>query len=173
MRPPPSSSFKHIMHSHHIIPRHEWLKRFANLKGFNSQENRVLLTAEQHAEVHKLLFELNGNEFDRIAWKTLSGQIGKEEATRLASIFTNKGKKHSRERILNQRKAQTGLTRGPQSIEHRKANGDAQRGRKQSLSQRIRLSFRQLGRKHTQETKDRISRTMQGKIRGSYKRKSA
>lgn len=82
-------------HKHHIIPRHEWKKRFENLNGFNASDNIVYLTTEQHAEAHKFLFELNQIPYDLIAFQTLSGQIGKEEATRRASSFANIGNKNA------------------------------------------------------------------------------
>lgn len=64
---------------HHIIPKHEWKLRFGNLDGVDAQDNLVNLTAQQHAQVHRLLYELNGNEFDRICSEGLSGMIGHEE----------------------------------------------------------------------------------------------
>ena len=48
------------------------------------------LTIQQHAQAHHILYELNGSEFDQIAGRCLSGQIGKEEAIRLAQIHSNR-----------------------------------------------------------------------------------
>lgn len=66
-------------HKHHIVPLHEWKQKInPNAtrydKEFNSPENVVYLTIEQHAQVHQLLFELNGQWQDEFAWKFLSGQ---------------------------------------------------------------------------------------------------
>lgn len=69
---------------HHIIPRHEWKARFGSLRGCNTPDNIVVLTTQQHAHVHFLLYELNKNPYDLIAYETISGRIGKDEATRRA-----------------------------------------------------------------------------------------
>jgi hypothetical protein len=66
---------------HHIIPRHEWKRRFGNFSGCNSPDNLVVLTTEQHAQAHLFLFELNRHPYDLIAYETISGRIGKDEAT--------------------------------------------------------------------------------------------
>ena len=58
-------------HKHHIIPRHAG--------GTDSPENIVELTIEQHANAHRKLYEEHGRWQDELAWKTLSGLIGKDE----------------------------------------------------------------------------------------------
>lgn len=63
-------------HLHHIVPKHAG--------GNDDSSNLMRVTIEQHAEEHRKLFEKFGREEDRIAWLALSGQIGKEEARRLA-----------------------------------------------------------------------------------------
>lgn len=80
---------------HHVIPRHEWRTRFGNLNGYNHSGNRVELTTEQHAQAHEFLFELNGNQFDKIAFQAIRGMIGKEEANKQASSVANKGNKYN------------------------------------------------------------------------------
>jgi len=77
---------------HHIIPKHEWKKRFGNLEGVNAPDNLVNLTTEQHAQVHFFLWEMNGSEYDKIAHETISGQIGKEEAVSRVVSVTNTGR---------------------------------------------------------------------------------
>jgi hypothetical protein len=58
-------------HSHHIIPKH--------IGGLDNPDNLIELTIEEHAIAHKLLWlEYNKLE-DYIAWKGLSGLVGKEE----------------------------------------------------------------------------------------------
>ena len=47
--------------------------------GTDDPSNIVLLTVEQHADAHRVLFEEHGKQEDYIAWKALSGQLGKEE----------------------------------------------------------------------------------------------
>jgi len=52
--------------------------------GSDDPENFVEVTIEQHAALHKQLWEDLGHWQDEIAWKTLSRQITKFEATILA-----------------------------------------------------------------------------------------
>ena len=74
-------------HKHHIIPRH--------MGGSDDPSNLVELTVEEHAEAHRKLYEEHGRWQDEIAWKALSGQIGKEQATILAIKRANTGKNHT------------------------------------------------------------------------------
>src|ERR1019366_4601217 len=67
-----------MKHWHHINPKH--------MGGSNDPSNLIELTIPQHAEAHKLLYVQYGKEEDRIAYLALSGQIGKEEVTRLAIV---------------------------------------------------------------------------------------
>lgn len=98
-------------YKHHIIPKHEWLVRFGDLKGFNSQDNIVRLTLLQHAEAHKWLWEEYNSEKDRLAWMMLSGQMGKEELQRELARMTgkkNKGRKHTTQQNLEKSIRQLG-----------------------------------------------------------------
>ena len=61
-----------IYHRHRIIPGHQG--------GTYAPENVVLLTVEEHAEAHRKLYEEHGRWQDKLAWRLLSGQIGREEA---------------------------------------------------------------------------------------------
>jgi hypothetical protein len=65
-----------IYHKHHILPKH--------MGGSDDPSNIKILTIAEHAEEHKKLFEKHGLWQDEVAWKALSGQIGNEEAIRLA-----------------------------------------------------------------------------------------
>ena len=47
--------------------------------GTDDPSNLVLLTVEEHASAHKLLYEQYGREQDRIAWMALSKQTEKKE----------------------------------------------------------------------------------------------
>ena len=79
-----------MKHKHHIIPRHAG--------GSNDPSNIVELTIEEHAEAHRLLYEEHGKYEDWIAWKGLSGQIGKEEWLQERSRAGGmKGKPHTEE----------------------------------------------------------------------------
>ena len=103
-----------MKHKHHIIPSHAG--------GTNDPSNIVELTVEEHAEAHKLLYENNGYEQDRIAWKALSGQIGKEELqiqlSRLGGMKTggwNKGIPWSKEVKETISKSRLGYIRSEES----------------------------------------------------------
>ena len=61
-----------MKHKHHIIPKH--------IGGSDDQSNLVELNIDEHAEAHRLLFQQYGRWQDKIAWKTLSGQITQAEA---------------------------------------------------------------------------------------------
>ena len=61
-----------MKHKHHIAPKH--------MGGSDDPSNLVELTIEEHAEAHKKLWEEHGRWQDKIAWKTLSGQINIQEA---------------------------------------------------------------------------------------------
>jgi len=61
-----------IKHRHHIIPRH--------MGGNNDKENLIEVTVERHAMFHYCNWKLWGKEEDKIAWKTLSGQMTLSEA---------------------------------------------------------------------------------------------
>jgi hypothetical protein len=77
------------MHKHHIIPKH--------MGGSDDPSNLVLLTVEEHAEAHRKLFEQYGRWQDQVAWKALSGMIGKEEIIHEIHKKMNLGRVHSAE----------------------------------------------------------------------------
>jgi hypothetical protein len=52
--------------------------------GSDDSSNLIELTVEEHAEAHRILYEEYNNEYDRIAWLSLSGQINISEAKFLA-----------------------------------------------------------------------------------------
>jgi len=60
-----------IWHNHHILPKH--------FGGKNEEENLIKVTSEEHARIHKKLFEQFNNKKDWLAWQGLSGFLGKEE----------------------------------------------------------------------------------------------
>lgn len=67
-----------MIHKHHIIPLHAG--------GPDDPSNIIELTVEEHANAHKELYEKYDNEYDRIAYLGLSGQINMSEAKRLAQL---------------------------------------------------------------------------------------
>lgn len=60
-----------MKHKHHKIPRH--------MGGSDDDDNLVELTIDEHALAHKELYEKYGKHEDYIAWKCLSGMMGKDE----------------------------------------------------------------------------------------------
>lgn len=68
-------------HWHHIVPKHAG--------GTNDPSNLIQLTVEEHAEAHRKLWEQHGRWQDKIAWKTLSGQITIQEAREEMMRYSN------------------------------------------------------------------------------------
>ena len=66
--------------------------------GTDDSSNLVELTVEDHAEAHKVLFEKYGNEYDRIAYLGLGGQIGKEEV--ILAVQKETAKRTCEKRVL-------------------------------------------------------------------------
>jgi hypothetical protein len=119
---------------HHIIPLHEWKKRINPRatrwnKEFNSPDNRVNLTTEQHSQAHQLCYELNGIKYDHLVSLSISGQIGKEELIRQVIFFANKGRHLSQAHKEKLRIMQTGKKL---SKEHREACSIRQLGKKRA-----------------------------------------
>jgi hypothetical protein len=122
-----------ILHKHHIIPKHAG--------GTDDPSNLIYLTVEEHAEAHKLLFEQYGRWQDELAWKGLSGQIGKEEII-LKTLQRNLGKTFSEETRSKMRESSKGKNKN--KIPWNKGK----------------VGFV----KHTQETLDKISRSSKQRI---------
>lgn len=78
-----------VKHKHHIIPRH--------MGGSDHPDNLIELSVEDHALVHKALFDEHGRWEDEIAWKCLSGQITQAEAIIESVKRANTGRKHTPE----------------------------------------------------------------------------
>jgi len=129
-----------VKHRHHIKPRH--------MGGSDDPSNIIELTVEEHAEAHRVLYELHGKEEDRLAWLGLSKQISKLELLaeirksddykekHRAAITTEEyrkkmseklsgenhpmfGKKHSNEAIQKIKKARASQTFSKESIQKR------------------------------------------------------
>ena len=70
---------KERLHRHHIVPKHAG--------GTNDESNLTApITVGQHAEEHRKLWEQHGRYQDFLAWKALSGFIGKEVVLELARL---------------------------------------------------------------------------------------
>ena len=58
--------------------------------GSDDPSNIIELTTEEHALAHKKLYEEHGKKHDYVAWKALSGCIGKEEIHRIMTVHYGK-----------------------------------------------------------------------------------
>jgi hypothetical protein len=107
-----------MKHKHHIIPRYEG--------GSNLQENLVELTTTQHSMWHYAEWIRKKNDEDYLAWKCLSGQIGKEEIQKIKSKI---GYDIMKELIKHQPHPATKLKGRKQSDEHKMNRSKALKGR--------------------------------------------
>lgn len=60
-----------IYHLHHIVPKHAG--------GTDDPSNLIRVTIQDHAAFHYERWIYLGDEKDKLAWLSLSGQVGKEE----------------------------------------------------------------------------------------------
>ena len=123
------------LHKHHILPRHAG--------GTDDASNIVMLTIEQHAEAHRILYEQHGRWQDLCAWKVLSGQITAGEAATEAARRANTGKKKTRSHRQKLRIAKLGKPMSAQACEA--------------------MRIAQTGRKHREETKKKIGLSQRGR----------
>ena len=128
-----------IYHKHHIVPKHAG--------GSDDPSNLVFLCVEEHAEAHRKLFEEYGRWQDELAWKTLSGIIGKEEAVRLAGVKANQGKKHSESSKLKIAAAASKRKHSKETIEKIRASriGKPGSNKKRSLEFKKQVSEQMTG----------------------------
>lgn len=99
-------------HIHHIIPKH--------MGGTDDSSNLVEVTVEQHALLHKQLWEDLGHWQDYAAWQGLSKTIGQEELIRYIQSKTHKGKIVSEESRRKMSIAHTGERQSIDRIEKRR-----------------------------------------------------
>lgn len=97
-------------HKHHLVPKHAG--------GTDDSSNLVRVNIPMHAMLHRIRYEETGDEYDRIAWKALSGQITNQEANRLAQIqggydsrWNRVGVKHTEETKQKMRKPKANYDR--------------------------------------------------------------
>jgi hypothetical protein len=67
-----------MTHKHHIIPKYKG--------GTDDSSNLVEVTVTRHAMFHYCNWRLWGEKYDWLAWRGLTGEIGKEELVRQARI---------------------------------------------------------------------------------------
>ena len=129
-----------MKHKHHIIPKH--------MGGSNDPSNIVLLTVEEHAEAHRLLFEKYGHWQDEVAWKGLSGQISGAEINYILSVERNLGEN-------NPMYGKIGYMRGKKHTDEAKEKIKEKRAKQKII--------------HSEETKKRIASKALAAIKAKYK----
>ena len=107
-----------MKHKHHIIPRYEG--------GSNSKDNLVELTSTQHSMWHFAEWQRKQDFRDYMAWKCLSGQIGKEEVQYLKSKIGGLNTPNTPE--IQNKKRQKMLGR-KQTEEHKRKRSEALKGK--------------------------------------------
>lgn len=124
--------------------------------GTDDASNLVELTVEEHAEAHRVLFELYGRWQDNVAWKALSGHIGKEEIIHEIHKNMNKG----RIPTVEAREKMAAAKRGKKiSEEHKKALNEGRKNSKNSKEHNLILSNIWQGKKLSEEHRDNISKS--------------
>ena len=58
--------------------------------GTDDPSNLIELSVEEHAEVHRILFEKHGRKEDELAWKGLAGLINKKELVHELLVMAGK-----------------------------------------------------------------------------------
>ena len=139
------------MHKHHIIPKHAG--------GTDDPSNLIILTIDEHAEAHKILWEQNGNQRDYIAWRALSKQIGREEIQRELGRLVGKSNIGKQSRLGK-----------PLSDEAKRKISFFNKGKKLSESTKQKMSESRMGRIVTEETRKKISTANRGRILSNISR---
>lgn len=118
--------------------------------GTDDPSNLIQLTVEQHAEAHRILYETYGYEQDKLAWQGLLGIIPKEdivtEANKIGRIKTNL--------ILKEKYGVTNPGQLPQTRE-----AASKRMKKRHEQGKCKIPD-WTGKKHKQETKDKIGKKL-------------
>lgn len=133
------------IHKHHITPRH--------LGGTDDPDNLIEVTVEEHAEIHRVLYERDGRWQDLAAWKGLSGQISFRELDE--EIAKNRALKISRAlsgRVITEETKK-------KMAQSAKLRANTEEGRERLLS----IAGNGKGMKRNDTTKKAISSSLLGK----------
>lgn len=147
--------------------------------GSDEPSNITVLTVEEHAKAHKLLWEKYGKKEDYLAFNCLSGQISKKEIWMEKSKLGGLSLKGKKKPDGFGSKISKSLTGRKLSEETKKKISESHKGKKVSDETKKRISntckeknikpptgFGKdnsfYGRKHTEETKKKISDTKKG-----------
>ena len=151
-------------HIHHITPKH--------MGGTDDPFNLVEVTVEQHALLHKQLWEDLGCREDYIAWQCLSGQITTQEAIREAirlAQFRMRGKK--KKPCSEERKRKISSSKKGKKINYPKNRKSRTPEDKKKVGEKMKGSSNHFyGKKHTEETRKKISeKVKQNNLQGPQK----
>ena len=146
------------LHKHHIIPKH--------MGGSDDPSNLIEVTIEQHAELHKQLWEDLGHWQDEIAWKCLSGQITTQEATLQAIRLSRKKSIGVKKKPLSdETKEKISKSKKGKTINYPKSRKSRSEEDKQKVSNKMKGELNHFyGRKHSTETKKKISEKVKTNI---------
>lgn len=133
--------------------------------GTDDPSNLVELTVEEHAEAHRKLYEEHKNWQDKIAWLSLSGQIGKDEAIQEARGAANRGRKRTPEQIANMSKASQARAKRLMSdpdawAETNRKRSESHKGKKKSAEHMANWAAARKGHPVSEETREKIRRTL-------------
>ena len=120
-----------MKHLHHIVPKHAG--------GSNDSSNLIELTVEEHAEAHRLLWEQHDRWQDKIAWKTLSGQISIQEAKDYMMKYQNP---MFRDDVIEKMSGENHWSKRPGKIHNAKVNHPKGSSKKISIDDSIFNSIR-------------------------------
>lgn len=146
-----------LKHKHHIIPKHAG--------GTDHPDNLVELTVSEHAEAHRILYETQGRWQDKIAWKTLSGQIGLDDAIQEARGAANKGRKRTPEQIEHikagvKRRNERLMANPEKWAEINRKRSESHKGKVKSPEHMANWSAARKGHAVSEETRDKIRNTL-------------
>lgn len=111
--------------------------------GTDDPSNLIELTIEEHAEAHRKLYEKYGNKFDKVAWLSLSQQIGQEEI--IYEVLSEAGKRGGSKRKGKEpwNKGKKGVQKNPYLAELNRSR----RGQPVSEETKAKVSAANSGRK--------------------------
>lgn len=138
-----------VFHKHHIIPKH--------MGGSDDPSNLIELTVEEHAKAHKRLWEEHGNEYDKIAWLSLSNQIDNAEARILSVIEWNKN------RIISDETKE----KMSESMKKYYSNPDNRKKQSESTKAGMKEWWNDLSEEEKKDWKDRCAKRPEGWIQPS------
>lgn len=139
--------------------------------GTDDPSNLIEVTVEEHAEIHRKLYEQNGLQADYMAWQMLKGQMGKDEAMFIARSIGG-SKTMTEEQKVNYKNAaierEKKMREDGRLAERNKKISESMKGKKKSKEHLENWIASRKGRKHSPETiaKIKAKRALQKNVRG-------